>query len=269
MTIATNGNNQAIFEILDSVLAQTMPRVFGLWTTGNTSLHSGVSFSSPFQQSPAVPIWRVSLPQDLDLASRSLVDAETHLAASQAALEFIPDRINQLAVATNDDLQQQIVFAVSSTKGNLKPSEKELLVSLRSLYGFDTAQSYSLGEGVSIKWSQATQQFQTLMQRMLRIVDNYAWIETCIEQKLQARTIVSWMGDFDTVWSAKFNSSQIELHNRSVVLAIASRNTLIRTFALAAQGAIKFSVLAATPGGTILAVPTLWRFINQVLAEVK
>jgi hypothetical protein len=73
----------------------------------------------------------------------------------------------------------------------------------------------------------------------------------------------------DTVWSEDVRPDQAALHQCALALALASRDTMIRTFIIAARGAAKLSMAMATPGGAILALPAVWDFINRVTAEGK
>ncbi|MEJ2267272.1 MAG: hypothetical protein P8X95_27830 [Anaerolineales bacterium] len=44
---------------------------------------------------------------------------------------------------------------------------------------------------------------------------------------------------------------------------------MLRTFIVTTQGAAKLSILLATPGGAILALPAAWKYVNQILAELE
>jgi hypothetical protein len=128
--------------------------------------------------------------------------------------------------------------------------------------------SFALGEQEG-KLEEATNQFQAAMQRMLRLVAHFAWVETQSQGALLGRTIVTWTGDMDTLWGAGLSSGQFELHERSLQAALASRNTLLRTWLVTSQAAIKLSILVSTPGGAILALPAAWRLVNQILAQAR
>ena len=84
-----------------------------------------------------------------------------------------------------------------------------------------------------------------------------------------ARTVVGWTGDLDTLWEQYLRPEQIDLHRRSLNLAITSRAAMLRTFIVTTQGAAKLSILLATPGGAILALPAAWKYVNQILAELE
>ena len=71
----------------------------------------------------------------------------------------------------------------------------------------------------------------------------------------------------DTAWQEDVDPDQAALHQRAVTLALASRNTLIRTVIVAVRAAAGLSMAMAAPGGAVLVLPAVWDFINRVTAE--
>jgi hypothetical protein len=126
-----------------------------------------------------------------------------------------------------------------------------------------------VGDEVASEWKRVTQQFQASVERLLQFVVHNAWVETHVQECLVARTAVGWTGDLQTVWYEQVSAAHAAFHQRALALALASRETLLRTVALAARGALTLSILLGTPGGAVLALPVAWRFINQVLAELE
>ncbi len=104
---------------------------------------------------------------------------------------------------------------------------------------------------------------------MLQAVAHYAWVETYVGEQLIGRTRVSWTGDMQTVWRAELDPAQSVLHQRTLDLALASRNTAMQLFLLVAQSSVKVTVLFAIPGGPLLVIPVVWQFVQRVLAEYK
>jgi hypothetical protein len=92
-----------------------------------------------------------------------------------------------------------------------------------------------------------------------------------VQQELLGQTTVGWTGDVNTVWRLGISAPEVMLHQRTLALALQSRDTLLQTLAKATQFAVKLAqllLLLGTPGGVILALPAAWKFINEVLAEV-
>ena len=102
-----------------------------------------------------------------------------------------------------------------------------------------------------------------------RALAHYAAVETAVQGRLLGRTTVSWMGDMNTVWHAGLDPTSAVLHQRTLALALASRDTWMRMVVVVARGAIALSVLLTTPGGAILALPAAWKFVHQVLSELE
>jgi hypothetical protein len=94
-----------------------------------------------------------------------------------------------------------------------------------------------------------------------------ARIETQIQGQTIAQTVVSLTGDVHSVWQEGVNAAQVALHQRTLALALGSRNTVLQTFSVAVQAALKLSVLLALPHGVILALPATWKFIHQLLGQ--
>jgi hypothetical protein len=124
--------------------------------------------------------------------------------------------------------------------------------------------SFDLRAALSSGWEQAREQFETLLNRLTRSAGYYAWVETRVDQQLQGLTTVDWTGQLNTVWRSPLAPEQAALHQHTLGLALRSRSLMIRTLGTAVQAAF----LIATPGGQILALPVIWKFINQWLAEI-
>jgi hypothetical protein len=127
--------------------------------------------------------------------------------------------------------------------------------------------SFGVFDDISSKWNQATRQFQDFIERLGQSIGNFAWVETRVGGQLMARTSIGWNGDMDTTWQSQPKPEQVHQHERTLQLALASRITLLRTFATVATNAVKLSVLAATPGTAILALPASLSLINQIINE--
>ena len=81
------------------------------------------------------------------------------------------------------------------------------------------------------------------VERLLQLVVHNAWVETHVQEYLVARTAVGWTGDLQTVWYEQVSAAHAAFHQRALALALASRETLLRTVALAARGALTLSIL--------------------------
>jgi len=259
------GDPPAIFEICDGALAEATPELLGLWITVPEVSAGGLAFAAPPPTPTAAARWRVNLSGDLSQAAAELGKAEARLERSQQELAVAAERLSGLVAAQ----RSEVAFDLYPGRTGFAQPEAELLTLLRMLQEGTSAVDFGLGETIVVGWQQATEQLQAFVGRLLHSVSHYAWVETRLEGHLLGRTILGWTGAVDTIWQAGLSSAQAALHERAAALALASRETLIRTLVVVAQGAVTLSVLLATPGGAVLALPAAWKFIDRVSTELS
>jgi hypothetical protein len=276
------GSGRVIFSLFANSQAQGTPGLLGPWVASTTAEPSGISFTEGDSSTvePGLPggtIWCNDLPQDAGLIELSFEKAEYSLAAIQTALEAAEGQVKTMTHGSplfegeRPVLEQrQTQFEMErDTLGLLAFSiEKEATpgVSFSTGSGWD-AVSFGPLEDISRKWDQASRQFQEFIERLGQAIGNFAWVETRIGGQLMARTSVDWNGDMDTTWQIQPNPEQVHQHERTLQLALASRITLLRTFAAVTTNAAKLSMLVAAPGGAILALPASLSLINQIINE--
>lgn len=255
----------AVFELMNTGRAASGPRVLGLWETVPGATSGGIAFDPAASSADAAaPLWRLRLPADLDLATRQLALSHANLEASRKALESIPDRLNALVQAQKSGSS----FDISSVATTLSEPEADLLLSLGMFRDYSPTVSFGLGDKLTAGWEHTVQQLQACVDQALQSIAHYVWVETYIEAQFVGRTAVNWTGDVETIWRDGVLPAQATLHQNSLALAVESRNTLIRTLVAAIQGAAELCLLLAVPGGAVLALPAVWRFVNQVLADI-
>jgi hypothetical protein len=240
-----------------------LPAAFGVWQFQPTGESAGVSFD--LASSAGVPLWRSVLPANLDQASGQLADNEAQTRASLAALAAIPGRIEVLV----QQAQRAGAGEVSFDAITMPEPEAELLDLVGTINRPAAGLSFAVGGEQQNKIEMAFAQFEDDMQRLLRLVAHFAWVETEVGGQLLGRSVVSWTGDLDTNWKSGLKADIYRLHQRDLVQALATRNLALHAITLTVQSAIKLSVLLATPGGTLLALPLAWKFIKQILADVQ
>lgn len=253
--------SQAKLELLDPLLAGGLPLVLGLWETVPMPPDDRVTFDSTSVTVLPIPLWRISLSEESNLAATQLSNSEALLEGSTRALDTILDRVNILA--QKHSIRQSLEFGIETT---LAQPEGELLGSLKEIQKEGKQVSFALGEKIIIGEEQAGR-FHAFVERIVQLFSHYACVESQTEGRLWARTIVGWTGSTHTMLQPGVLPIQALLHQRALSLALSSRNSLIRTFAMAVQAALKLSLMAALPGGVVLMIPAAWKFINQVLAE--
>jgi hypothetical protein len=236
--------------------------VLGVWAAVPPEL-GPVAFGQPPRTANG-PTWQANLPADSSEASVELALAEARVRAADRALLEAAERLQRVAVAQGAGTSFAAGPATDAAWGE---PERELGALLGEIGTGGTVTSFGLidmakaGRGEASEWFSAVA--ATLLPTTLQ-----ARIETSAGGMTIARTKVGWTGDCETVWSSQPEDGQASLHLRTVTLALTSRVALVRTLALALQGAGLIAVAIGIPGGPLLALPAVWRFISRVHDEI-
>lgn len=268
------------FQLFDTTVSEVTPDVFGVWETHPTTEAGEVSFGLPGEEAEEVAVWSVNLSADLELAEQQMAASAAQVAASRQGLVTARQRLDSLVA--NQLAEGEVSFSVSAEQPDLPAADRELLRALGQVQEHEAEVSYGLFDGVKQAVDkiagkavssmtgdpQAEEKLKAVMERLTASLFYYAAVETKIASAIVARTQVSWVADANTIWQSGTLPEQFVLHQRTLKLAIDSRNALMRTFGLTAEAAVKLSVLLATPGGALVALPAAWKYVNQILAEV-
>jgi hypothetical protein len=227
----------------------------GLWEVREAP---AISFGAEGAAAPEEPFWRVQLP-----------------ASPQEAVAILEAQA-RLQTAGRQDLAhagQEIVQLSRPESASFSPTEplaaqkNALLAATDRLQ--ESAVSYSIFQRTDPEEQEATRQWNTFVAEVRRMVAHYACIQTDIAGSDVGLTTVSWTGDFVTHWAPGVPDPSMQLHLRSVHLALESRIALIRIVSVVATGAAGLAVKAAVPGGQVLLLPAAWRFVRDVLQELR
>jgi hypothetical protein len=240
--------------------------VFGSWQFQSTQDVPGVSFG--VSSTVEVPVWRSELPADPGDAALQLEQDEAQLDDLLTALNSTPDRIDALVRRTQMADTASISFEAASPDPLPEP-EAELLDMIHTINSPTVGVSFAVGDEHKSNLETAYHQFNDDMARLLRQVANFAWVETELSGDLVARSVVSWTGDLDTNWASGLKEEIYQLHKRSLIQALATRNIALHAVTITAHSALKLSVLLATPGGGLLALPLVWKYVKQIMADVQ
>ena len=240
--------------------------VLDLWAddalTAADNMAGGVSFDVSMA-APVPVLWQVNLPEDLALAAARLGESEDSLLRSQEVLTTAADRLHQMQ-PTNP--AAALSFGIESEAPR---PESELLALFQAA---PQAVSFGVRDDLAapeMGWEQAQQVFQSLMDKLRQSVADCLLVETRIAGRLLAHTSVNWSGDVQTVWPGGKSLDEVMLHQRTVALALKSRETMLKMFAASVQMAISLSLRLSLPGGPLLALPAVLRFIKQMLELQK
>jgi hypothetical protein len=230
----------------------------GLWTVPQDDV---VSFAAGAAAPPEEPTWRIELPESPE-------EAQAILAGQIRASELA----NRDLASVNRDLTYiGRTEAVSfSTSDPLLAQKTELLGTLDA---FQSPVSYGLFSRKDKKKEsedrESHQQWLAFVERVQRTVANYARIETALAGQDVGWTTVGWTGNFTTRWEPNVTREMMRTHRQSVHLALGARIALIRIVSVVATGAAGLAVKAVIPGGQVLLLPAIWKFVRDVLAELR
>jgi len=227
--------------------------LFGVWTMAPKV--AGVSFDANAPTAPADPTWRVRLPESVDAAQSILQTQRLAIQRGESALAQAEQRLARLGHAG-----EGVSFAASTGP------EADLL---RALNALQPSVSFGLPgkEAISEQLENLTQ-WQSFLNQVRDMVTHYARVETEVAGTCVGQTAVGWTGDFESIWTPGVALACMQLHHQSVHLALESRLALIRMVAIVATGAAGLAVTLSIPGGQLMALPAIWKFVRDVLKEI-
>jgi hypothetical protein len=264
MTSATGPGS--VFTLLPGPPDEGGPDILGLW-----AIASEARVPTPAQSGlrPGVadlPTWHVDLPADPVLATSYLNAAEARLTATDRLLAGVPTAL----AGIRRPLPGAVAFGAPGSGVGYSGPEARLLRGLDEVWwGISPHSQVSFG-GTSFGRirDEAAAQFRAFVDRVGRTVLTYARVETRVEGRLLAQTVVGWAGDAVTTVAAGLGAAWSAEHGRALAIALATRAAMLRTIGLAARGAVILAMLLSG-GGSVLAIPVTWRYIRDVLATVR
>lgn len=263
-----DGSPRAVFELCDAVPAGPETDLLGLWTmvpsgaAMDQTPAGDMAFGAPEMMAGQAPVWRANFPADPNRIATHLGEAKNKLATAQAALAATPARLDAFVAQGQAGLSYSYSLPAPGA-GPTRP-EDELSLLLAGIQGGGPMMDYGVGDQFVGKWKEARQVFQAFADRLQQMIAHFAWVETRVAGDTVGRTRVTWTGDVDTFLQDQLEPDRMRLHQHTLNVALVSRRTLLRTSTLVISGAVKLSVLLATPGGLVLIFPAVLRFINQV-----
>ncbi|GIV85448.1 MAG: hypothetical protein KatS3mg052_2455 [Candidatus Roseilinea sp.] len=175
-----------------------------------------------------------------------------------AYIEQVAERLSRFADVWQPDRRPR----AKSLEEPTRPPEDALAAALERL---GTLQAKGLLDSLH----SAQEELNLFIRRVCALASHYAVIETQFNGTVMARTLVSWTGDFRSLWRDDLTPEQLGLHMRNVRAALARRAMLIRLMSVISTSAAKIVLRLATPGAQLLVLPALWQFIRDVIEELR
>jgi hypothetical protein len=232
---------------------------------------------------PAIPRWRVDLVRDAAASHRALAGGERSVAEAHALLDDVPRRLADALdrALTDRSLAAGPLTRGSATEGQLA-SPAGLGAPLAPVRAAEARLIAALTGGTApleldqLAWSTEPAapvepepgQLAQLLDRVADLARGRSRIETRVEGALVAHSITTLTGDTELWIAPRLSLTGAQLHARSVGVAVRTRHTWARILTLTVRGAGRLALLGL-PGGALSAVPLVWRFVRDVLRELR
>lgn len=217
-----------IFEVSGTYTPDAVP-IAGLWRVEPVSpMLEAVSFGLPVDED--VVVWRANLPAKTETAHLKLAEGEVIVAQTEQNLRQAEAKLTQILKADDVD------FGIQDW----------------------------LGGG----WKDIAPKVQEIVDRMARLLRQAVQIETKMGGTLVGQTLVSWGGDFDTVWLSRASDEQMVTHYRTLTLALDSHKTYMRRLELVVRSVIRLAMALTNPGMALVSLPASWKLVNEIIDEM-
>jgi hypothetical protein len=222
----------AVFE-LGGALSPAIPDL----TVGPWRAPPGLAaFDAP--AGPPESLWRVSLARAAATAQAELAEGERDVARTHAALDDGPRRLESAFVD----------IAVH------RPAP---------LLSWDTEAAETMEQEPDVPG-----RIERALAQIGDLARGRARIETRIGGAVVAHSLMTLSGDTELWAMPGLSASGAKLHARSVAIAIRTRHAWARILVLVVRGYGRILTLGL-PSGGVAALPLLWRFIRDLLRELR
>lgn len=210
-------------------------------------------------------IWKLDLPASLPAAESELLFLEHQIKSTQKTLDEIPERIGRAGYQASKAAAGELSFQFQQ----IPAPEAELFDLLGGMIPPLTGVSFGISGKSRLDWEKVSREFEISLNRIKMMLTKFALVETSIQGKVIGRTVVGWSGKTETSWHPASETEQFHIHKRSLQVALASRYLLLNMLLVSAQSAAKLSTFLAVPGGAIMALPAVWKYISQILKDLE
>lgn len=254
------------FSLLGLAPTGTADDVLGIWTPRNGRFGKALAFGpETASEIGEGPVWLAELPADPALARAAIDAAEARLRTAEQALPVAAERLVDFALRGRGSLS----FAVAAVpQPDQEGAETELAQLLAEVGGRRPAVAFGPLDTLRAGWREIAEWFSSVVGSVLAPIAHLGPVRTELGDIVLAHTIVGLTGDVATAWRSGLTAAEVELHQRGVGLALATRAALMRVMALALRCATIAAAAFATPGGPLFALPAIWRFITRVQNEI-
>jgi hypothetical protein len=265
----------AVFE-LGGALAPEIPElVIGPWTRAAPSI-------AAFSASAAAPesLWRVDLARDQAASRAALAEGARSVAQTHAVLDDVPRRLDRAIGLALDarshgaPLDPALPARGPARAPELSSIDAALVAALTGaeaspLPRSDVLPAWSADENDEPTASaQEPGRLASALGRITDLARGRARIETHVEGALVAHSIMTLSGDTELWVAPRLSLTGATMHARSVDVAVRTRHAWTRILTLVVRGVTRLAALGL-PAAGVAALPLVWRFLRDVLREIR
>ncbi len=201
--------------------------------------------------SAEMSVWEIKLPAGSAEAQGELAGTLEYLEVSAQRLQLLQHKLTGL---------DPVGTSFGGMEG-ISPAEGRLLMAVENL----RSPSFSAGE--EDNW--LMQQWMAFVEQVKQSLSGYARIQSDWGGLALGATEVDWLGNFQTRWLTMVTPEGRDLHCQAVRAALASRLSWFKLVGTVTVGAAGLALKASVPGGQLLLAPAVWRFVTDVIRDVK
>ena len=243
----------------------TIPGIFQIWETPSPSELQILSFEAGRPPEIEISQWRLDLPEDDTTAESHLKQLEAEILSIREVLEKVPLQVERLSSQRLKTMSGELSF----DQHEVPAADAEFFALLNIAAPTSERMSFDIADGSRLDWQKAAQEFRISVDRIKTMLTQFANVETSVQGRFIGRTMVSWSGNFETSWHPSRGWNDSRLHQRSLEVALASRRLLLNLLIVSTQSAAKLSVLLAVPGGPIMVLPAVWKYVTRMIDEIE
>jgi hypothetical protein len=254
------------------------PDPFGLWSPApaqtGAGISSGVSFSNAGEAAAEADslatVWQLPLVSGAGgqvLGADILTLREEQVRAIENGLTQASSDLDAFLVRREKQKQAgNIQYAVPSFApgAELRPEDSLALALAECEPAGSEAVNFAAGFA-GVDWAALQEKYEGLVQSVNRQVFHLAWVDTTLDGRLAAHTVVSWGGDMQTYVGPGAGTSLVDLHSRSLAAALESREANLRTALTVATLAGKIALAPTNPLQMIQALSLGWQFVSKTI----
>lgn len=254
----------AVFELGGDLAPEVPELAVGPWTHAGPRLAAFAAVTGP-PGGPPESLWRVELARDLAASRAALAGGEHSVARTHAVLDAAPRRLDRALAALARG--SQAPADDSATAPELPPVESALVAALSGteahalpmeLTAWSAGESAPGGPGP----------LERALGRIAALARGRARIETRVEGVLAAHSVMTLSGDTDVWVAPRLSMAGVQLHARSVAVAVRTRHAWARILTLVLRSCSRLMMFGLPTAG-VAALPTVWRFVRDLLREVR